>query len=834
MQKSADEYQRLLEHFRFAAHTAKFGIWEYDFRTKSLFWDKSIYSLYGVEPDDYQDKNEILEQILHPDDLAPTIAELNKAIASENKYRGNFRIITPFSELRYFESYAVVLRESDGKAIKMLGIVRDISERIIVDNELSNTREINLKAQEIAGVGGWEYDVVNKELSWTYLTYQIHELPEDYQPNVDSAIKFYAPEAQPVIRNAVERALQKGDGWDLELPFITAKGNRRWVRAIGEAHTHNNQVTKLTGTFQDITERIHTLESLKNTLTELKDSENIQKQLLIDSEIDRSRLTSLLSAMNTGILFEDKNNNVEFVNSAFRKIWGIDEAEELIGIKTKQLLNKSTSYLARPDNSSRYLLKILNTHEISEKYEIELKDGRIITQLTYPVVDKYDTILGRLWLYDDITQERQTAEQLLYLAERDPLTGLYNRSRFQGHLDNLISNARRNHSTFALLYFDLDEFKSINDSYGHGTGDTVLVRTANEVLKMVRAEEILARLGGDEFALLTALNPLDNISSLASRIIKAVSSIPFRFRGKNIQLTTSIGIAMYPDHGHSVEDLVSHADSAMYMSKKQGKNTWSIYDYSLDSSQIMVDRLSWNQKIAKAIEEELLVIHYQGIYDTSKKELQYIEALVRMINTQDANDLIMPGQFIPVAEKSGLIIQLDTWIINKCLELLASDPSIPAIAINISGRTISKRDFPDIINQQLKKHKVDPRRLIIEITETAAISDIQEANHFIDSLHKFNCQICLDDFGSGFATFSYLKHLDIDTLKIDGNFIRDLSKSKENQAFVKAMVDIADGLGKKCIVEFVENEETLSLVRQMGVKYAQGYYLGRPSPGIPF
>lgn len=834
MQKSADDYQRLLERFRFAANTAKFGIWEYDFQNSSLFWDQSIYSLYGVDPDEYQSNDEILEQILHPDDLIPATEALNKAIADKKEYRGNFRIITPFSEVRYFESYAVVLRESDGKAIKMLGIVKDNSEHVIVNNKLSNTREINLKAQEIAGVGGWEYDVINKELSWTYLTYHIHELPEDYQPNVDSAIKFYAPEAQPVIRNAFERALQKGESWDLELPFITAKGNMRWVRAIGETHTQNNQVTKLTGTFQDITERIKTLESLKDTLAELKDSENTQKQLLINLENDRSRLMALLSAMNTGILFEDKNNNIEFVNSAFRKIWGIDQSEKLIRVKTKQVLNKSSSYLARPDNSSRYLLNIVNTHEISEKYEIELKDGRIITQLTYPVVDKNDTIIGRLWLYDDITQERQTAEQLLYLAERDPLTGLFNRTRFQGHLDNLISHARRHHSTFALLYFDLDEFKSINDSYGHGTGDTVLVRTANEVLKMVRTEEILARLGGDEFALLTALNPLDNISSLATRIIKAISSIPFRFQGKNIQLTTSIGIAMYPDHGQTVEDLVAHADSAMYISKKQGKNTWSVYDYHLDSSQIMVDRLSWNQKIAKAIEEELLVVHYQGVYDTTTKTLQYIEALVRMINTQDAHDLIMPGQFIPVAEKSGLIIELDSWIINKCLELLGDNPNIPAIAVNISGRSISKKDFPNFINQKLQKYNVDPKRLIIELTETAAISDIQEANHFIDSLHKFNCQICLDDFGSGFATFSYLKHLDIDTLKIDGNFIRDLPKSIENQAFVKAMVDIADGLGKKCIVEFVENEETLILVREMGVKYAQGYYLGRPSIGIPF
>lgn len=829
MEQSGNEYNILLERFQFATRAGHFGVWEYDLKNDALIWDDSMFKLYGIDQRDFKGNHDAWKQTLHPDDLNRVTKERKDALANENNFNSVFRVVTPFSEVRYIECQAVIIRQADTTPLKMIGLNKDVTEQTLKDIKLEKHRDSLIKTHEIAGVGGWEFDVLNNKLSWTKLTYDIHELPHSYKPDVESAINFYTTDSQPTIRNAIERGLVDGKGWDLELQITTAKGNRRWVRAIGETQKAQDHITHLIGTFQDITERIESLESLKYLLADLKESEAKQIALLNESESNLSRLSALLSAMNTGILFQDKNHDVEFVNSAFRKIWGIDDSENLLGVTTKDVLEKSSSYVARPDNSSKYLLKITDTHEISEKYEIELTDGRIITQLTFPVVDKQDTIIGRLWLYEDITQERQTAKQLLYLAERDPLTGLYNRSRFQLRLENLMSNARRSNASFALLYFDLDEFKSINDSFGHGTGDTVLVRTANEVLNMVRTEEILARLGGDEFALLTALNPTDDVSALAERIIKAVSSIPFRFRGKNIQLTTSIGIAIFPEHGETLEEFVAHADSAMYMAKKQGKNTWSIYDPKLDSSEIMVDRLTWNQKIVQSIENDLLDIHFQGVYDTTTKKLQHIEALIRMHEASDPEELIMPNQFIPVAEKSGLIVQLDTWMVNKCIELLSKNKKIPAIAVNISGRTISNTDFPNTINKQLLAMKVDPKRLIIEITETAAISDIQEANHFIDKLHQFNCEICLDDFGSGFATFSYLKHLNIDTLKIDGNFIRDLTNNAENQAFVKAMVDIADGLNKKCIVEFVETEEILNMVRNLGVKYAQGYYLGRPS-----
>lgn len=460
-------------------------------------------------------------------------------------------------------------------------------------------------------------------------------------------------------------------------------------------------------------------------------------------------------------------------------------------------------------------------------------DGRIFTQLSYPVTDVDGTLLGRLWIYEDITQERQTAKQLLYLAERDPLTGLQNRHRFRELLEQQLRLAKRNNTHLALLYLDLDGFKYINDTFGHRAGDTVLVRIAGEISSLVRSNEVFARLGGDEFALLISQKHDTESQVLAARIIQAVSSIPFRFRRTNIRLTVSIGIAIYPDHGLGMEDLVAHADAAMYQAKSLGKNNWRLYDNSHDLSDTLETRMTWKNRIAQALEQDLFEVHFQGIYETTNQTLKHTEALIRMRDPQQQDRLIMPGQFIPIAEKTGQIVNIDKRILQHCIELLSNDPSMRPLAVNISGRTFDDSSLPQFIQTTLVRHGVDPTRLIIELAETAAVSDIQDAQRFIESIQQIGCVVCLDDFGSGFSTFGYLKYLRAEILKIDGLFIRELTKSHDNQIVVKAMVDVAHGLGKVAIAEFVEDAATFKMVKELGIQFAQGYYLGKPSAVMP-
>ena len=583
----------------------------------------------------------------------------------------------------------------------------------------------------------------------------------------------------------------------------------------------------------DITERKEAEMVLRNTMTELKQSDEARRHYLGNMEEERARLVSLLAAMNLGILFVNAENRVMYYNPTFLRLWMIPEDILLAGKPAEEVLKFSGNILARPDHFSKHILSVLETHEVSDSFEISMADGRIITQLSYPVRDSEDRFIGRLWIYEDITRERQTAEQLIYLAERDSLTGLFNRRRLQEELTRLLAISDRHQTKGALIFFDLDEFKYVNDTFGHRAGDTMLIRIAGEVGALVRRNEILSRLGGDEFALLMPDATEKEAEALAERVVRAISQIPFRFEGQNFRLTVSLGIALYPEHAVSTEELIAHADAAMYQAKEAGKNAWRKYRPDLDSSREMMTRLTWNDRIASALENNLLRLHYQGVYHAASGKLAHLEVLIRMVDEQDHDRLIMPGHFIPHAEKSGRILELDRWVISESIALLAKSENIPSLAINISGRSFDEPTLPHYIAEQLKLFNVKPDRLLIELTETSAVSDLQDAERFIEALHKTGCTTCLDDFGTGFSSFAYLKHLKADVLKIDGLFIRDLPNERDNQVFVKSIVDVARGLGKKTVAEFVENADILEMLKRMGVDMVQGYHLDKPQEHHP-
>ncbi len=572
---------------------------------------------------------------------------------------------------------------------------------------------------------------------------------------------------------------------------------------------------------------------LKDKVQALEQAEGINKSLLLSSQQEKARMVSLLGAMKIGILFEDTDNRVMYFNPTFRRIWLIPENIDLGGQQTCDVLEHSANVLAKPDHFSRHILQTLGTHEVSETFELVMADGRVITQISYPVHDQEGRFVGRLWIYEDVTHERQTAEQLIYLAERDSLTGLYNRHRFAEELARMMADVERRDSHGALLFFDLDEFKYINDNFGHRAGDAMLIRVAGEIGSLVRQNEIVSRLGGDEFAILMPDATEEEAVHLAERVIRSTGKIPFRFEGQNLRLTISLGIALYPRHGENSEELIAHADAAMYQAKEAGKNAWRVYSHDLDDSREMLHRLTWHERVSNALENDLFQLHFQGIYHAKDSKLCHVEALVRMLDESDPSRIIMPGHFILAAEKTGKILDIDRWVIHESIRILSKTPNLPAIAVNISGRSFDDPELPHYIREQLLSYGVAPIRLMVELTETSAVSDLHDAQRFIESLHQTGCQVCLDDFGSGFSSFAYLKHLKADILKIDGIFIRDLPNDHDNQVFVKSIVDVARGMHKLTVAEFVEDSETLEMLRIFGVDLVQGYHLDMPRADHP-
>lgn len=644
---------------------------------------------------------------------------------------------------------------------------------------------------------------------------------------------IYSEDAD-IAQREFERSLRGGSGNDLELRIVRKSSELIWCSVSWQSiYNAEHAYLGVRSSIRDISERKIMDALIQEKIEELQHSEEIQRDLVEQAKLEQARLLSLLSAMNIGILFASLDNRIVYSNPAFTRIWMLREMDNLVGRPISDVLRFSANVLAQPDNFSKYLLEVVGTHETSDTAEISMADGRLITQVSYPVRARDGAVIGRMWIYEDVTRERQTAEQLIYLAERDSLTGLYNRHRFQEELSRMITEAKRRNAAGALIFFDLDEFKYVNDTFGHRAGDAMLIRVAGEVSTLVRRNEFFSRLGGDEFALLVQDGSEAEAIALAERIVRAICQIPFRFEGQNLRLTASLGIALYPLHATNVEELITHADTAMYQAKEAGKNAWRVYRQDLDATREMVNRMTWNDRINQALEANLLRLHFQGIYRTDTGELSHLEALVRMVDETDTTRLIMPGHFIPFAERSGKIIDIDRWVIREVTGLLADLPHISCIAINISGRSFDEPSLPQYIAEQLQRRSVDPSRLQVELTETAAVSDLHDAQRFIEGLHQAGCAVCLDDFGAGFSSFAYLKHIKADTLKIDGLFIRDLPNDHDNQLFVKAIVDVARGLHRITIAEFVEDHETLEMLRDFGVDKVQGYFLDMPRPDHP-
>lgn len=756
-------------------------------------------------------------------------ADDDEAIAGKTVHNPADPATLADGQLRWFDTWKLPMRDASGEVIGVLGYARDITERLNAESKYRTLIEQIPAVTYRANINSTADTLYVSPQIESQLGFSVQEWLDDPQ----LWLKQIHPDDKEKIMAGLSTSSMTGEPYNLEYRIFKKDGTIAWVR--DEAILLKDVAGKpilFQGVMFDITKQRQAEENLKSTLEELRISEKHQRELCTLAEREQSRISALLSAMNIGILFEDDEQKVEYFNPAFLRMWNISSHENLLNIPTKTVFDRFTKYFVQPSHGSKYRRDTLNIHKIREQSELELTDGRIFTQLSYPVNDVKGQSIGRLWIYEDITQERQTAKQLIYLAERDPLTGLYNRHRFQEELDNLIATSLRTQSKFALLYFDLDDFKYINDTFGHRAGDMVLIRTAGEISSIVRHIEIFARLGGDEFAILSLIQPKDDISALPVRIVTAISSIPLRFHDTNIRLTTSVGIAIFPEHGETAENLIAHADAAMYQAKNKGKNTWTIYDPIHDASEATINRITWYNQIQQALDQDLFEIHFQGIYETTRNSLTHLELLIRMRDSNKSDNLIMPGQFIPVAEKNGQIVCIDQWVIKRSIELLSQNPTMPSIAINISGRTFDDPAIPNYIHNLLNKFNVDPRRLIIELTETAAVSDIQDAQRFIEAIQQAGCRVCLDDFGSGFSTFSYLKYLDVEIIKIDGLFIRDLPKNRDNQLIVKAMVEVAHGLGKMVVAEFVEDAATLSMIKSMGIDLAQGYYFERPAAQI--
>ena len=462
------------------------------------------------------------------------------------------------------------------------------------------------------------------------------------------------------------------------------------------------------------------------------------------------------------------------------------------------------------------------------------RDGGLELPIDYqcaPLLQDGEPV-GAVFTFADASERKRYEEQLRFLAEHDALTGLMNRRGFEEEVAAQTLYAKSYGGSFAVLVLDLDQFKDVNDTGGHGPGDELL----RSIARLLRSElddgAALARLGGDEFAVLLATAGSEIAMRTAERLRDAVAGHVMFIGGRRLNVTVSIGVAIADGLGLEAAGPLSDADVAMYQAKENGRNTVSIYRREHGGRERMQHRLTWSAQIRETLDAGRMQLYAQPIASlVDEAQAPRFEVLVRMPDPEGG--VVLPGVFLPVAERHGLVTKIDRWVIAEAIRLAARERALgreTILEINLSGRSMGDPTLPGHVADLLSHADVAPGQLVFEVTETAAIDSLHEAKELASALIDLGCAFAIDDFGAGFGSFTYLKHLPSQYVKIDGEFVRRLPSSPTDQLVVRAIVELAHGMRKKVIAEFVEDERTMALLREFYVDFAQGYHIGYPAP----
>jgi diguanylate cyclase (GGDEF)-like protein/PAS domain S-box-containing protein len=551
----------------------------------------------------------------------------------------------------------------------------------------------------------------------------------------------------------------------------------------------------------------------------------------------RSHVT--LQSISDAVLCTNRACEVTYINAA---------AEQLIGWTAAEAAGLPLATVLR-------IVPEPNTFSVTSKIErilageqcagpatgtlLQRRDGSTtpVHERAAPIRDSHGEVMGIAFVMRDITQERAFAAQLLHQATHDALTGLANRREFEQQLGSAILDQKRAGTEYALLYLDLDQFKVVNDTCGHAAGDQLICLVSWAVKEELRAGDLLARLGGDEFGILLANYAQDAALGIAEAVRHRISALRFIWDGKVFATNVSIGVLSLTDSLSTVGDALSAADQACYMAKDNGRNRVQFYRPDDQEMRARHGEMRWVERLNRAIELDQFALFAQEIRPVAHPtgggvEPSRFEILIRMVDTDGT--LIAPMAFIPAAERYGQMPRIDRWVIAKACSNLAAlrerHGSIPMCMINLSGASVTDPGMVDFVRSQLQKFGLPRQSIGFELTETAAISNLANASLLMHGLREIGCPMALDDFGSGMASFAYLRGFPVDYLKIDGEFVKDMTTDLVDYEIVQAIHSVGRVMGVKTVAESVENAEILAALMLVGVDFAQGFHIHRPVP----
>ena len=657
------------------------------------------------------------------------------------------------------------------------------------------------EAQQLAELGSWSWDLTSGEVTWSQELYRILGLPPEKQnASFDMFQRLLHPEDRPRVLGLVERARTAGTGFACEHRVVRPDGTVRVFQARGEVHTDAaGRPATMVGTAQDVTDRTRAQEAAQ-------------------------RLAAIVQSSSDAIYSVAADMTVTSWNAAAERLLG-RPAAEMVGHPISSVWPPEHFELNRSMFERAFAGEVITDVETVRLH----RDGtRVAVTVSWsPIKDDAGAIIGVSVIARDITQRKQLEEQLIRQALHDPLTGLANRALFADRLEHALARGRGPGTTVAILVIDLDGFKDINDSLGHDAGDDLLTIAGMRLQGHARPGDTVARLGGDEFGVLLEDIATAEAMRSANALLEGLAT-PIVLRDRDLTPTASIGIAIAA--GEDAEALLRNADTAMYAAKRQGKGGYALFEPAMHAT--VLERLDLAADLSRAVEKGQLHLCYEPQISLESGRVCCLEALVRWRHPTRGE--VSPGEFIPLAEETGMILPIGHWVLREaCRQVKAWQERWPApapltIAVNLSARQLQHPGIVDEVRAALAATGLDSQSLVLEITETAIMEQLDAAITILTELRRLGVRLALDDFGTGYSSLSYLQRLPVDILKIDRSFVAGVAKSTQDSALARGILTLGQTLGLETVAEGIETAEQLAALRELGCQLGQGYYFARP------
>jgi len=767
--------------------------------------------LTGYQPEEMvQNRKVSLGQLIHPEDRNYVFGSVQQAIEQGRHYRMEYRITTAGGQIKWVWEQGRGVYSEQGELLALEGFITDITEQKLAREELA--REKEQLAVTLASIGDAVISVDNS--GRVSLINQVAESLTGWDK--DDAIGRPLMEIFNIINeasrlpveNPVDRVFKHGRivGLANHTALIARDGTERSIAdSAAPIRDKDGTILGVILVFRDVTD-------------------DRQKEAVIQQS--ETRLRQITDNMLDMISHADVNGVFEYTSPSHQHV---------LGYRSEDLLKHQVFDFIHPEDLDTVQSAFQNTVKLStaSRFEYRCRNANNnylwLESVCNPLRSPAGAVTGVIFGTRDITERKRAEESLQYLAMHDPLTNIPNRYLLEEMLQQAVERAKRGvHS--ALLFIDLDNFKMVNDTYGHVVGDELLVTVAHTLKSNLRSADFVARFGGDEFAVLVEGVTSEQAETVAEKLRNLTDQTEMLLGAYNAKFTLTISIGMIMVDGTAdSRKLLALADNALYTAKERGRNRVVLAQPDEDIAEALSKTNQTVGLIRSALKENRFTLFFQPVFSFTTGQIIHYEALLRLRREDGA--IILPGGFIPVAERFGLMAQLDRWVIEAAFKTLRENPDLN-LFINLSGNSLGDDTLLDLVESLIRNSSTNPSRIGFEITETTAVKDLAQAERWIQRIKALGCKFALDDFGIGFSSFSYLRTLPVDYLKIDGSFVKNIDSDDNHRAIVQAMNSVSHTLGKKTIAEFVENEKIVGILKEMGVDYGQGYHLGKPAPGF--